>query len=269
MCEDLDLIICAHSTGRSSSQPWTRRRMRSRLSCNCLHSILMCRINSGRRSWRRRTGVTSITTHLYHCRTLTRYAVRHFGCKLNPANSHVTKLTRGTFAAIRQSHWPSGSTFSLLPYTKCTQIVYIVDLVYHRSRADAVLPLSEPIRGLDGKMMHEILVPKDTTVFVGILSSNRNKAIWGEDALEWKPERWLSPLPDSVNEAKIPGVYSNLCVASLSCYSLLTYRHFSDSCHQNDIPRRRAIVHVSIANRLRGHMLNSYLSVDSSSRNWR
>ncbi|RPD54881.1 cytochrome P450 [Lentinus tigrinus ALCF2SS1-6] len=78
------------------------------------------------------------------------------------------------------------------------------------SRADAVLPLSQPVRGLDGKMMHEIPVPKDTVVVVGLLSSNQNKQVWGEDALEWKPERWLAPLPESVAEAKIPGVYSNL-----------------------------------------------------------
>ena len=91
----------------------------------------------------------------------------------------------------------------------------IANLDSRRSRQDSILPLSEPIRGVNGKMMHEILVPKDTTIFVGILSSNKNKDIWGEDAHEWKPERWLSPLPDSVMEAKIPGVYSNLCVISV------------------------------------------------------
>lgn len=81
-----------------------------------------------------------------------------------------------------------------------------------RTRKDAVLPLSEPITGVDGSKISEILVPKDTTVIVGIYSSNRNKTIWGEDALEWKPERWLKGLPESVSEAKIPGVYSNLYV---------------------------------------------------------
>ncbi len=60
--------------------------------------------------------------------------------------------------------------------------------------------------------MHEIPIPKDTTVVVGLLSSNTNKRIWGEDAMEWKPERWLSPLPEKVTEAKVPGVYSNLYV---------------------------------------------------------
>ena len=59
-------------------------------------------------------------------------------------------------------------------------------------------------------MIHELVIPKDTTVCIGVLSSNTNKTIWGEDAMEWKPERWLSPLPESVTDAKIPGVYSNL-----------------------------------------------------------
>ena len=79
-----------------------------------------------------------------------------------------------------------------------------------RAREDAVLPLSEPVRGLDGKMIHEIPVPKDTTVIVGLLSSNQNKQIWGEDALEWKPERWLASLPAALEDAHLPGVYSNL-----------------------------------------------------------
>lgn len=58
--------------------------------------------------------------------------------------------------------------------------------------------------------MHEIVVPAGTGIVVGVLAANRNKAIWGDDALEWKPERWLSPLPASVLDAKIPGVYANL-----------------------------------------------------------
>ncbi len=73
-----------------------------------------------------------------------------------------------------------------------------------------MLPLSQPVRGRDGKLISEIPLPKDTTVFVGVISSNTNRALWGDDAHEWKPERWLSPLPDAVLDAKIPGVYSNL-----------------------------------------------------------
>ncbi|KAH9944870.1 cytochrome P450, partial [Amylocystis lapponica] len=83
-------------------------------------------------------------------------------------------------------------------------------IIIRETRKDIIMPLSAPIRGRDGKMMHEIPIPKDTQVVVGILGSNCNKALWGEDALEWKPERWLSPLPQAVTDAHIPGVYSSL-----------------------------------------------------------
>ncbi|RPD58218.1 cytochrome P450 [Lentinus tigrinus ALCF2SS1-7] len=74
---------------------------------------------------------------------------------------------------------------------------------------DAVLPLSAPIRGRDGTLMHEVAVPKGTSVVMSIHASNRNRAIWGQDADEWKPDRWMK-LPDAVTEAHIPGVYSHL-----------------------------------------------------------
>lgn len=79
-----------------------------------------------------------------------------------------------------------------------------------RAVCDARLPLSQPLQGVDGTVMNEVVVPKGTRISVGVYSSNRNKAIWGEYALEWKPERWINPLPSSVNDAKIPGVYANL-----------------------------------------------------------
>lgn len=61
-------------------------------------------------------------------------------------------------------------------------------------------------------MMNEIPMPAGTHILVGIMACNRSKKIWGDDAGEWKPERWLSPLPDSVENAHIPGVYANLYV---------------------------------------------------------
>ncbi|KJA19451.1 hypothetical protein HYPSUDRAFT_69198 [Hypholoma sublateritium FD-334 SS-4] len=85
-----------------------------------------------------------------------------------------------------------------------------VSTVTRTTRQDIVLPLSTPINGLDGKEIHEILVPSNTDIIVGLMAANRNFEIWGPDALEWKPERWLSPLPETVASAHIPGVYSHL-----------------------------------------------------------
>lgn len=77
---------------------------------------------------------------------------------------------------------------------------------------DTTLPLHEPIRGVDGSTISEITIPKGTVAVLNIWASNTNKALWGDDAYSWKPDRWLSPLPPAVEEARVPGVYSNLCV---------------------------------------------------------
>lgn len=75
---------------------------------------------------------------------------------------------------------------------------------------DTILPLSRPIRGVDGSSIHEVPIPKGSSILIGVLGSNTNKAIWGEDASEWRPERWLEPMPSTISEASIPGVFSNL-----------------------------------------------------------
>ncbi|KZV66370.1 cytochrome P450 [Peniophora sp. CONT] len=54
-----------------------------------------------------------------------------------------------------------------------------------------------------------IYVPAGTEVVLSNHGLNTDPAIWGVDAHEWRPERWLEPLPESVAVAKIPGVYSN------------------------------------------------------------
>lgn len=72
------------------------------------------------------------------------------------------------------------------------------------------MPLSEPIQGVNGELLTEIPVPKDTLIMVGIRACNRNKALWGDDADEFRPERWLAGVPEAVTQAHVPGVYSNL-----------------------------------------------------------
>ncbi|KIM41635.1 hypothetical protein M413DRAFT_72029 [Hebeloma cylindrosporum] len=83
-------------------------------------------------------------------------------------------------------------------------------LASRTTRKDIVLPLSNPIIGVDGREMHEIPIPNNTNVVIGIYAANRNPEIWGPDSYEWKPERWLSPLPETVTGARIPGAYSHL-----------------------------------------------------------
>jgi len=76
---------------------------------------------------------------------------------------------------------------------------------------DILLPLATPIRATDGHTdLTSLLLQKGTQVIIGVRAVNVAESIWGPDAGEWKPERWLEPLPASVVEAKVPGVYANL-----------------------------------------------------------
>ncbi|KAJ3515822.1 hypothetical protein NLJ89_g1511 [Agrocybe chaxingu] len=84
-----------------------------------------------------------------------------------------------------------------------------VSNLFRTAVSDIVLPLSEPIKGLNGDEIHEVAIPKDTQICVSILASNRNPKLWGSDSYEWKPERWLNPLPQPLVDAHIPGVYSH------------------------------------------------------------
>ena len=85
------------------------------------------------------------------------------------------------------------------------------NILLHRALKDAVLPLLWPIKSADGgSEIKEIFVPKGTDVVIAIMGANKSKIIWGEDAEEWKPSRWLSPLPESIQKAHLPGVYSQM-----------------------------------------------------------
>ncbi|KAJ3889725.1 cytochrome P450 [Lentinula edodes] len=106
-----------------------------------------------------------------------------------------------------------------------------VSSVLRKSTEDTIVPLSRPVRGADGNEVTDIFLPKATTVIISvipnihsplqvlyalykqfhqILNANRDPELWGPDVLEWKPERWLSPLPDAILNSKMPGVYSHL-----------------------------------------------------------
>jgi len=102
-----------------------------------------------------------------------------------------------------------------LPYLEavCRETLRLhapVSSMNRETTQDIVMPLGTPIRGVDGQMISEIVLPKKTSVVVALRASNTNPALWGDDAHLWKPERWLSPLPERVSEARIPGIYSNL-----------------------------------------------------------
>jgi len=81
--------------------------------------------------------------------------------------------------------------------------------MFRETRGETIPPLSSPITGVDGKVYNTLTVPKGTGIYIAITAANHNKRIWGEDALEFRPERWADGNADSVTE-RLCGIYGNM-----------------------------------------------------------
>jgi len=87
-------------------------------------------------------------------------------------------------------------------------------IVYHIMRVagrDDVLPLSEPIVTKSGETITGVPIPEGTNLILGFAAYNRNKKVWGADADEFKPDRWLTT---TKRDGPTIGVYSNLLTFS-------------------------------------------------------
>jgi cytochrome P450 len=56
---------------------------------------------------------------------------------------------------------------------------------------DDVLPLATPVTLPDGTRADRLPIAKGTVVVAPIAAANRMVSVWGPDAHEFKPERWL------------------------------------------------------------------------------
>ncbi|KAI5121966.1 hypothetical protein M0805_002036 [Coniferiporia weirii] len=136
-------------------------------------------------------------------------------------NPDVQSKLRTEVRAARAEHGDLAYDVLMgLPYLDavCRETLRVfppVPLLPRTTRRDVVLPLLWPITAADGKTeIREIPIKNNTGIIVSIMGANCSKRIWGEDAGEWKPERWLSPLPESVSSAHLPGVYSSMMTFS-------------------------------------------------------
>ncbi|CCM00981.1 uncharacterized protein FIBRA_03029 [Fibroporia radiculosa] len=73
---------------------------------------------------------------------------------------------------------------------------------------DDVIPLETPVVDVNGQVHNTLKVSKGNIIQIPILVLNRSKELWGEDAHEFKPERWITGIPDSAKH--IPGVWGHM-----------------------------------------------------------
>lgn len=89
---------------------------------------------------------------------------------------------------------------------------------------DAVLPLQFPVRSATtGEEVHAVRVPAGTNVILSILGANHEQRVWGADAAEWRPGRWLDKGGERIGRdlafgqegvdsgsVRYPGVYGSM-----------------------------------------------------------
>uniref|UniRef100_A0A8H7XN92 Cytochrome P450 n=1 Tax=Psilocybe cubensis TaxID=181762 RepID=A0A8H7XN92_PSICU len=93
-------------------------------------------------------------------------------------------------------------------FTFTNACIKISPWITREARVDDVIPLHEPIIGVDGKVMNQVEVVAGQPVLVSTCAYNRHPAVWGPDSHEWNPRRHLN---QEMKDKQIPvGVYSNL-----------------------------------------------------------
>ncbi|KAI8989230.1 PAH-inducible cytochrome P450 monooxygenase PC-PAH 1 [Trametes punicea] len=87
----------------------------------------------------------------------------------------------------------------------------IVFLLVREAGRDDVIPLGTPITTTTGEVIDEIPVPKGTNCLIPIWAYNRLPQVWGPDAEEFNPERWIAQ--EKLGQTYV-GVTSNLMTFS-------------------------------------------------------
>jgi len=98
----------------------------------------------------------------------------------------------------------------------------IVLQMFRRAGHDDVIPLDFPQRTVSGDVITSIPVSKGQVVQLGIAAYNRIKSVWGEDADQWRPERFLQGgHPEHKTNV---GVFANLATFSSGLRACIGWR---------------------------------------------
>ncbi|KAJ7872698.1 cytochrome P450 [Mycena leptocephala] len=127
---------------------------------------------------------------------------------LNPAVQ--TKLRKEIFTISTEN--PTMDALNSLPYLESVvrEVMRVhapVSFLERIAMQDDVLPLSQPYIDKTGKAHDSLLIPKGQIIHLPLSGLNVDKEIWGDDAEEFRPERWEN-VPSAASG--IPTVWANL-----------------------------------------------------------
>jgi len=130
-----------------------------------------------------------------------------------PENHHIQAKLREELLLVTADE-PTMEELGALPYLDAVvrenlRKNTVVDSSIRCAAEDTVIPVSQPYVDRNGVERHEIHIAKGDVILIPIICVNRDKDIWGEDAAEFNPDRWLTP-GSHPRSAEIPGVFSGL-----------------------------------------------------------
>ncbi|KEP48914.1 cytochrome P450 family protein [Rhizoctonia solani 123E] len=134
----------------------------------------------------------------------------------------VQRKLRQELLESRLGDEPSMNDLDKLPYLdnfvkECLRVHPAVPSTVREAAHEVHIPVSKSFRNRHGVEQTHIKMQKGDAVFIPILAMNRIKEIWGDDAKEFKPERWEN-LPEAAKQ--MPGVWGHL----------MTFIHGNRSC---------------------------------------
>ncbi|KAK0478584.1 cytochrome P450 [Armillaria luteobubalina] len=97
----------------------------------------------------------------------------------------------------------------------------LVHGLYREPAQDDVLPLAEPIINSDGTACSQVPIVKGQTIFASLYTYNRLPSVWGDDAGEWNPRRFLEVRGEKQESL---GVYANLMTFSAGIRACIGWR---------------------------------------------
>jgi cytochrome P450 len=100
-------------------------------------------------------------------------------------------------------------------------------IIWHISRTasrDDILPLAFPITSKSGEKITSIPIKKGTPIDISTVVYNRLPDVWGEDANEWNPERFLDSQRESREASSNIGVFGNLMSFSTGTRACIGWR---------------------------------------------
>ncbi|KAK7040250.1 hypothetical protein VNI00_009716 [Paramarasmius palmivorus] len=107
---------------------------------------------------------------------------------------------------------PTMEQLNALPYLdivvrECLRLYCPAPLTGRTAMKDDIVPLAHPYTDRNGVVHDHLRLKKGAGIFIPIVSINRDKDLWGDDADVFNPDRWQK-LPEAVTS--IPGVWGNM-----------------------------------------------------------